>query len=69
MLRLAEPTAGRVYFDGEDILSYSSEQLVEFRRSKVAMVFQHYGLLPNRNVLDNVAYGLEVRGLSKKARR
>ena len=68
LLRLAEPTAGRVYFDGEDICSYSPERLVEFRRSKIAMVFQHYGLLPNRNVLDNVAYGLEVRGLSKKAR-
>ena len=41
---------------------------MQFRRSKVAMVFQHYALLPNRNVLDNVAYGLEVRGLSKKDR-
>ena len=68
LLRLAEPTAGRICFDGEDICAYSSEQMVEFRRSKVAMVFQHYGLFPHRNVLDNVAYGLEVRGLDKKAR-
>ncbi len=61
LIRLTEPTAGQVHFDGEDIRTYSSEQLVQFRRSKVAMVFQHYALLPNRNVLDNVSYGLEVR--------
>ena len=68
LIRLTEPTAGQVHFDGEDIRTYSSEQLVQFRRSKVAMVFQHYALLPNRNVLDNVSYGLEVQGLSKKTR-
>ena len=68
LLRLTEPTRGRIHFDGEDIRTYAAEQLVQFRRSKVAMVFQHYALLPNRNVLDNVAYGLEVRGLSKPAR-
>ena len=68
LIRLTEATAGQIHFDGEDVRAYSSEQLVQFRRSKIAMVFQHYALLPNRNVVDNVAYGLEVRGLDKKAR-
>ncbi len=68
LIRLTEASAGQIYFDGEDIGAYSSEQLVQFRRSKIAMVFQHYALLPNRNVVDNVAYGLEVGDLDKKAR-
>ncbi|MYD97117.1 MAG: glycine betaine/L-proline ABC transporter ATP-binding protein [Gammaproteobacteria bacterium] len=68
LIRLAEPTAGQVCFDGEDIGGYSPKQLVEFRRSKTAMVFQHYGLLPHRNVIDNVAYGLEVRGMDRPSR-
>ena len=68
LIRLTEATAGQIYFDGEDVRAYSLEQLVQFRRSKIAMVFQHYALLPNRNVVDNVAYGLEVRGLDKTAR-
>ena len=55
-------------FDGENVLKYSSDQLIEFRRQKIAMVFQHYGLLPHRRVLDNVAYGLEIRGVDKDER-
>ena len=68
LIRLIEATKGQVRFDGEDILTYSSEQMMEFRRSKVAMVFQHYALLPHRQVLDNVAYGLEIRGMDKTDR-
>ena len=68
LIRLIEATKGQVRFDGEDILTYSPEQMMEFRRSKVAMVFQHYALLPHRQVLDNVAYGLEIRGMDKAAR-
>ena len=68
LIRLIEATKGQVRFDGEDVMTYSSEQLMEFRRSKVAMVFQHYALLPHRQVLDNVAYGLEIRGMDKAAR-
>ena len=68
LIRLIEATKGQVRFDGEDILGYTPEQLMEFRRSKVAMVFQHYALLPHRQVLDNVAYGLEIRGMDKAAR-
>ena len=68
LIRLTEPTAGQVCFDGEDIRAYPPKRLVEFRRSKVAMVFQHYGLLPHRNVIENVVYGLEVRGMDKQTR-
>ena len=68
LIRLIEATQGEVRFDGDDILKYSSDQLIEFRREKIAMVFQHYGLLPHRRVLDNVAYGLEIRGVDKSER-
>lgn len=68
LIRLIESTKGRISFDGEDILEYSQEELTEFRRNKVAMVFQHYGLLPHRNVIDNVSYGLEIRGMGKDER-
>ena len=68
LIRLTEISAGQIYFDGEDIQKYSLEQLVQFRRSKIAMVCQHYGLLPHLNVMGNVAYGLEVRGMDKEAR-
>ena len=68
LTRLIESTRGQVYFDGEDIFHYTPDQLIEFRRHKVAMVFQHYGLLPHRRVMDNVAYGLEIQGVDKPAR-
>jgi glycine betaine/proline transport system ATP-binding protein len=66
--RLVEPTAGEVTLDGEDLLAADQAQLRELRRNKVSMVFQHFGLLPNRRVLDNVAYGLEVAGWQRNAR-
>jgi len=64
--RLIDPTSGQILVDGEDILQYDMETLREFRRRKISMVFQSFGLLPHRNVLDNVAYGLKVRGESKQ---
>ena len=67
LIRLIEATRGSIRFNGEDVREYTPEQLLEFRRSKVAMVFQHYALLPHRRVLDNVAFGLEIRGLDKTA--
>lgn len=63
--RLIEPTAGRILFDGEDILGYDAQQLQTFRRRKIAMVFQKFALLPHRSVLDNVAYGLQLDGVPK----
>ncbi len=68
LLRLIEPTAGSIIMDGEDITQYGEAQLVEMRRRKAAMVFQHFGLLPHRNVLGNVVFGLEVQGLPKEER-
>ncbi|EKP94278.1 betaine/proline/choline family ABC transporter ATP-binding protein [Thermaerobacter subterraneus] len=62
LLRLVEPTAGRILFDGEDVTAMYARQLTAFRRTRVAMVFQHYGLLPHRTVLENVAFGLRLRG-------
>ena len=64
--RLIDPTSGAILVDGEDILQYDMEALRQFRRRKISMVFQSFGLLPHRNVLDNVAYGLKVRGESKQ---
>jgi glycine betaine/proline transport system ATP-binding protein len=63
--RLIDPTSGHIYVDGEDILQYNPNQLRQFRRNKISMVFQSFGLLPHKTVLDNVAYGLKVRGESK----
>ncbi|WP_309647595.1 betaine/proline/choline family ABC transporter ATP-binding protein [Nocardioides sp.] len=69
LTRLIEPTAGQVTIDGEDVTKASGAELRELRRHKVSMVFQHFGLLPHRQVIDNVAYGLEVRGVKKAQRR
>jgi glycine betaine/proline transport system ATP-binding protein len=68
MLRLIEPTAGNIFVNREDICGYDAEQLMAFRRNTVSMIFQHFGLFPHRNVIDNVAYGLKVRGIKKKER-
>ena len=69
LTRLVEPTAGKVLFEGEDILAADEKRLRELRRRKFSMVFQHFGLLPHRSVIDNVAYGLEIAGVSKAERR
>jgi glycine betaine/proline transport system ATP-binding protein len=69
LTRLIEPTAGTVTIAGEDVTGADASRLRELRRHQVAMVFQHFGLLPHRQVIDNVAYGLEVRGVGKKERR
>jgi glycine betaine/proline transport system ATP-binding protein len=65
---LQKPTSGDVLFEGKSILSFDKKELLEYRRRKVSMVFQSFGLMSHRNVLENVAYGLEVRG-TKKAER
>jgi glycine betaine/proline transport system ATP-binding protein len=69
LTRLIEPTAGTVEIDGHDVTKASPSVLRDLRRNHVSMVFQHFGLLPHRRVIDNVAYGLEVRGVSKAKRR
>jgi glycine betaine/proline transport system ATP-binding protein len=68
LTRLIEPTAGNVLLDGEDVLAASPARLRELRRTSFSMVFQHFGLLPHRKVIDNIAYSLEVNGVKKEAR-
>ena len=63
--RLIDPSSGEILVDGQNILEYDMPALRQFRRHKISMVFQSFGLLPHRNVLDNVAYGLKVRGESQ----
>ena len=68
LIRLIESTSGNIIIDDQDVTSLDEKELRDFRRSKVSMVFQNFGLLPHRNVIDNACYGLEVTGLSKKDR-
>ena len=63
MSRLIEPTAGEIEFDGEDLRAASERELVELRRHKMGMVFQHFALFPHRTVLENVAFPLEIQGI------
>jgi glycine betaine/proline transport system ATP-binding protein len=68
MTRLIEPSAGEIYFDSQDLMQVSATELIEMRRHKMGMVFQHFALLPNRTVLGNVVLPLEVQGIGKAAR-
>jgi glycine betaine/proline transport system ATP-binding protein len=66
--RLIEPTCGSVFVDDEDVLGYSDADLIEFRRKKTSMVFQQFGLLPHRTVLENAAWGLEIQDVPVQER-
>jgi glycine betaine/proline transport system ATP-binding protein len=66
--RLVEPTAGTVTIGGESVLDADAGALRDLRRDRISMVFQGFGLLPNRSVLDNVAYGLEIQGMGRRER-
>ena len=68
LIRLIEPTAGRIEIDGTDVMAASKAELRALRRHTVSMVFQHFGLLAHRRVIDNVAFGLEVQGVAKAER-
>ncbi len=67
--QLLKPTSGKILFEGKEIESFNKKELLEFRRNKISMVFQNFGLMSHRNVMDNVAYGLEVKGVSKEERQ
>jgi len=66
--RLLEPTYGRIFVDGRDVLQLSAQELQEYRNRKIAMVFQNFALLPHRSVLDNIAMPLEIRAINKNQR-
>ncbi|BCL72262.1 Glycine betaine transport ATP-binding protein opuAA [Vibrio nigripulchritudo MADA3029] len=66
--RLIDPTKGKIIVEGIDVMSLDTKGLEDFRRHKMSMVFQRFGLLPHRTVIENVAYGLEVQGIDKKQR-
>ncbi len=65
---LNKPTSGKVFYEGQDIGKYDKKELNDFRRDKISMVFQNFGLMSHRNVLGNVEYGLEVKGVNKEER-
>ena len=67
--RLIEPNRGKIFIHGADITRVKPGELRRIRRHQLSMVFQHFGLLPHRSVLDNVAFGLEIRGDKKKERQ
>jgi glycine betaine/proline transport system ATP-binding protein len=69
LTRLIEPTAGTVRIGDTDVTKADREQLLAIRRHEVSMVFQHFGLLPHRTLVDNVAFGLEIQGMPKPQRR
>ena len=68
LIRLIEPTAGAISITGQDVMAADSGELRELRRHTVSMVFQHFGLLAHRRVIDNVAFGLEIQGMDKAER-
>lgn len=66
--RLIEPTAGVISFEGENLLAKSESEMIQIRRHKMGMVFQHFALMPHLTVLGNVAFPLEIQGIEQKSR-
>ena len=66
--RLHNPTSGTILFDGKDIGKFSQKELTDFRRNKISMVFQNFGLMSHRDVISKIEYGLEIKGISKEER-
>ena len=68
MSRLVDPTIGEIFFENIDMGKLSKKELIEIRRHKMGMVFQHFALFPHRTVIENIAFPLEVQGIKKKER-
>ncbi len=68
LTRLNDPTSGTMEYEGKNLLAANENQLIELRRHKMGMVFQNFGLLPHRNVIENVAFPLEMQGMSRNER-
>mgnify|MGYP003316487893 FL=1 len=67
--RLIDPTDGEILIEGTNVMSLNKEKLIEFRRHKMSMVFQRFGLFPHKTVIQNVGYGLEMQGKSEDERK
>ena len=67
--RLIDPTDGEIIVEGTNVMNLNKQQLIEFRRHKMSMVFQRFGLFPHRTVIDNVGYGLEMQGVAEAERK
>ncbi|EKZ0566583.1 glycine betaine/L-proline ABC transporter ATP-binding protein [Listeria monocytogenes] len=65
---LIEPTSGKIWLDGKELSSLNKKELLEVRRKSMSMVFQNFGLFPNRTINRNVEYGLEIQGMDKEER-
>ena len=65
---LNRPSSGKVYFEDKDLSKFNRKELIDYRRSKISMVFQNFGLMSHRDVIGNVEYGLEVKNMSKEER-
>ncbi|MBC1482926.1 glycine betaine/L-proline ABC transporter ATP-binding protein [Listeria sp. FSL L7-1485] len=66
--RLIEPSSGKIWLDGKELSSLNKKELLEVRRKSMSMVFQNFGLFPNRTINRNVEYGLEIQGMDKETR-
>lgn len=66
--RLIDPTAGEIIVEGTDVMQLGKKELEQFRRNKMSMVFQRFGLMPHNTVVDNVAYGLKIQGVAREER-
>ena len=64
--RLTDATAGKIYIEGEDLLSLNNKKLIELRRNKMGMVFQSFALLPHKTVLENIAFPLQIKGVKNQ---
>ena len=67
--RLIDPTEGEILFEGTDVMTLSQQKLIDFRRHKMSMVFQRFGLFPHKTVIQNVGYGLEIQGITDEERK
>ncbi|WP_301098426.1 ATP-binding cassette domain-containing protein [Otariodibacter sp.] len=67
--RLLDPTSGEVWVNGQNLIKLRAKELQKFRQDCVSMIFQHFGLLPHLNVIENIEYGLKVKGIEAKERR
>ncbi|MBO6825851.1 MAG: glycine betaine/L-proline ABC transporter ATP-binding protein [Sneathiella sp.] len=67
--RLIDPTVGKIIVEGTDVMELNEKELEQFRRHRMSMVFQRFGLMPHRTVIENVAYGLTVQGVDKAERQ